>query len=59
VGYPIGCGRILVHGDEGKTGRMAVLKSFRKHRVGRSALRFLVKSATSDYYPTIEITNSL
>jgi len=45
-GNPIGCGRMLEHGeDEVKIGRMAVLAEYRGTGVGREILRFLMSRA--------------
>jgi predicted GNAT family N-acyltransferase len=41
----IGCGRYVVHGDEVKIGRMAVLPEYRGRGIGREILRFLMESA--------------
>jgi predicted GNAT family N-acyltransferase len=45
-GEAVGCGRMVATGDkEVKIGRMAVLREFRGHGVGRSILRFLMERA--------------
>ena len=41
----VGCGRMVVHGDEVKIGRMAVLQDLRKAGFGKCVLRFLVDRA--------------
>lgn len=42
---PVGCGRMLAHGDYVKIGRMAVLAERRGTGVGRRVLEFLVEHA--------------
>jgi predicted GNAT family N-acyltransferase len=42
---PVGCGRMLVHGDYVKIGRMAVLAERRGTGVGRRVLEFLLEHA--------------
>jgi predicted GNAT family N-acyltransferase len=42
---PVGCGRMLEHGDYVKIGRMAVLAERRGMGVGRQVLEFLVEQA--------------
>jgi predicted GNAT family N-acyltransferase len=44
-GNPVGCGRFVVHGDEVKIGRMAVLSNLRKRGIGREILDFLMRAA--------------
>lgn len=44
-GRPVGCGRMLAHGDSVKIGRMAVLAERRHLGVGRRVLAFLVEHA--------------
>ena len=44
-GKPVGCGRFVVHGDEVKIGRMAVLSELRVHGIGRAILLFLMRIA--------------
>jgi predicted GNAT family N-acyltransferase len=44
-GKPVGCGRFVVHGDEVKIGRMAVLVNLRKRGIGRQILEFLMRAA--------------
>ncbi len=42
---PVGCGRMLAHGDYVKIGRMAVLAERRGAGIGRRVLQFLVEHA--------------
>jgi predicted GNAT family N-acyltransferase len=42
---PVGCGRMLEHGDYVKIGRMAVLAERRGAGIGRRVLQFLVEHA--------------
>ncbi len=42
---PVGCGRMLAHGDYVKIGRMAVLAERRGAGIGRRVLEFLVERA--------------
>jgi predicted GNAT family N-acyltransferase len=42
---PVGCGRMLAHGDYVKIGRMAVLAERRGIGVGRRVLEFLIEHA--------------
>ena len=42
---PVGCGRFVVHGDEIKLGRMAVLRELRGQNIGRAILEFLMDQA--------------
>jgi predicted GNAT family N-acyltransferase len=42
---PVGCGRMLTHGDEVKIGRMAVLKERRGEGIGRQILEYLIEVA--------------
>jgi predicted GNAT family N-acyltransferase len=44
-GRPVGCGRMLAHGDYVKIGRMAVLAERRGAGIGRGVLQFLVEHA--------------
>lgn len=44
-GRPVGCGRMLEHGDCVKIGRMAVLPERRGAGVGRRVLEFLMEQA--------------
>jgi predicted GNAT family N-acyltransferase len=44
-GRPVGCGRMLAHGDYVKIGRMAVLAERRGAGIGRRVLQFLVEHA--------------
>jgi predicted GNAT family N-acyltransferase len=44
-GRPVGCGRMLVHDDYVKIGRMAVLAERRGTGVGRRVLEFLIEHA--------------
>ena len=44
-GKPVGCGRFVVHRDEVKIGRMAVLSNLRKRGIGREILNFLMRAA--------------
>jgi predicted GNAT family N-acyltransferase len=40
---PVGCGRMIAHGDEVKIGRMAVLPERRGHGIGRRILETLME----------------
>ena len=42
---PIGCGRMIPHGDQVKIGRMAVLKERRREGIGRQILEYLMNLA--------------
>jgi predicted GNAT family N-acyltransferase len=42
---PIGCGRMVGHGDYAKIGRMAVLHERRRLGIGRQVLEFLMDAA--------------
>jgi predicted GNAT family N-acyltransferase len=42
---PVGCGRMVAHGDYVKIGRMAVLRERRRCGVGRQVLNFLMNAA--------------
>ncbi|HKV56295.1 MAG TPA: GNAT family N-acetyltransferase [Candidatus Binataceae bacterium] len=42
---PVGCGRMVVHGDHVKIGRMAVLRARRGEGIGRQVLEFLMERA--------------
>jgi len=42
---PVGCGRMVVHEDYAKIGRMAVLSERRGEGIGRSILMFLMERA--------------
>jgi predicted GNAT family N-acyltransferase len=42
---PVGCGRMIRHGDEVKIGRMAVLRERRGSGIGRKVLQFLMETA--------------
>ena len=44
-GAAVGCGRFVVHGDEVKIGRMAVLANLRTHGIGRAILESLMRAA--------------
>jgi predicted GNAT family N-acyltransferase len=44
-GRPVGCGRMVPHGDYVKIGRMAVLAEHRGAGVGRRILEFLIDNA--------------
>ena len=44
-GRPVGCGRMVPHGDYVKIGRMAVLAERRGAGVGRRVLEFLIEHA--------------
>jgi len=44
-GRAVGCGRFVVHGDEVKIGRMAVLRELRGTGIGRAILEFLMDTA--------------
>jgi len=44
-GTPVGCGRMMSHGDEVKIGRMAVLLDRRRSGIGRRVLEFLMDHA--------------
>jgi len=47
---PVGCGRMIPHGDEVKIGRMAVLIEHRQHGVGRQILEALMDAARAQGY---------
>ncbi len=49
-GRAIGCGRMVVHGDEAKIGRMAVLPERRGQGAGARILEFLVEAARARGY---------
>jgi predicted GNAT family N-acyltransferase len=42
---PVGCGRMVPHGDRVKIGRMAVLRERRGEGIGRQILEYLMESA--------------
>lgn len=42
---PVGCGRMVAHGDHVKIGRMAVLRELRGTGIGRHVLEFLMEAA--------------
>ena len=42
---PVGCGRMVPHGDQVKIGRMAVLRERRGEGIGRQILEYLMESA--------------
>lgn len=42
---PVGCGRMVSHGDRVKIGRMAVLRDRRGEGIGRAVLEYLTESA--------------
>lgn len=42
---PVGCGRMVAHGDHVKIGRMAVLRELRGTGIGRRVLEFLMEAA--------------
>jgi predicted GNAT family N-acyltransferase len=42
---PVGCGRMVPHGDQVKVGRMAVLRERRGEGIGRQILEYLMESA--------------
>ncbi len=42
---PVGCGRMIPHGDQVKIGRMAVLKERRGEGIGRQILEYLMSLA--------------
>ncbi|HVB80955.1 MAG TPA: GNAT family N-acetyltransferase [Candidatus Binataceae bacterium] len=44
-GRPVGCGRMLAHGDYVKIGRMAVAAERRGAGIGRRVLEFLIENA--------------
>ncbi len=46
-GNPVGTGRIVFHSTDAKIGRMAVLKEWRGHGVGRALLAELARSAAA------------
>jgi predicted GNAT family N-acyltransferase len=49
-GTPVGCGRMLRHGEEIKIGRMAVLRERRGGGIGRRVLEFLMDAARRQGY---------
>jgi len=44
---PVGTGRIVYHDDDAKIGRMAVLKAWRRHGVGRLIMGALTRDASA------------
>ena len=49
-GRPVGCGRFVMHDDEVKIGRMAVLPNLRTHGIGRAILLYLMRMAKERGY---------
>jgi predicted GNAT family N-acyltransferase len=49
-GAPVGCGRMVSHGDAAKIGRMAVLPGWRRHGIGRLIIDALHQAASAQGY---------
>ena len=49
-GTPVGCGRFVVHDNEVKIGRMAVLANLRTRGIGREILLYLMRIARERGY---------
>lgn len=58
-GEPAGCGRLLIHGEDAKIGRVAVKKSLRRNGIGNGICRLLITLAAERGVQKVHINAQL